>query len=86
MDALDRVQMLKNIFTQSRTVQEIIASAEAEASVYLIKYPEAVIFDGEDQIIDPLYEDIYERAEKRVREIVSSAKRRQALRRRALRA
>lgn len=80
MDAFDRVEMLKNIFAQSKSVQNIIASARAEASVYLIANPDEVIFSHEGRIIDPLYEDIFERAEKRIQELVSSVRKRRAAR------
>jgi len=77
MDALDRIILLKNIYTASSTIQTIVASANAEASGYLCRYPENVVFDDANgEIIDPLYSDIYERAEQKILAIIAESKRR----------
>lgn len=78
MDAMDRVLFLSNLYNRSATIKNIVAAASTQASLYMIKYPEQKIFGDGGKIIDPLFSDIYERAEAHINMLIRRAKEKKA--------
>lgn len=79
MDSLDRILQLKKVYGSSPTIQNIITDAFTEASDYLVKYPNQIIFDDDYVIVDFLYDDIFDRAARSIETLVTEARKRRAL-------
>lgn len=76
--SFDEALQLRNIFSGSVMVQRIIDVARTRASVYMVTNPNAIIFDDDGQVIDPMYDSFYAEAVRDVKAVVAECKKRNA--------